>query len=81
MKKSHFYWIAMVLFVVAAGFIVVKYKKDEKIKTATFYPLKERTASMANTEEAKQVKKQFADLIKMRDDVAVPDYFEMLFYR
>ena len=38
MKKNHFYLIAIVLFIVAAGFIVVKYKKDEKIKAAVFYP-------------------------------------------
>ncbi|MEP7375380.1 MAG: hypothetical protein ABI675_18410 [Chitinophagaceae bacterium] len=65
MKKNHFYWVAIVLFIAAAGFIVVKYKKNEKLKTATFYPLKERTGSMANTAEAKQVKKQFADLMKV----------------
>jgi tetratricopeptide (TPR) repeat protein len=65
MKKNHFYLIAIVLFIVAAGFIVVKYKKNEKIQTATFFPLKDRTGSMANTEEAKLVKKQFADLMKI----------------
>ena len=65
MKKNHFYWVAIMLFIVAAGFIVVKYKKDERIKMATFYPLKERVGSMANTEEAKNVKKQFADLMKI----------------
>ena len=65
MKKNHFYWIMVVLFVAAAGFIVLKYKKDEKIKAAVFYPLKERTGSMAQSEEAKQVQKQFADLMKI----------------
>lgn len=65
MKKNHFYLVAIMLFIVAAGFIVVKYKKDEKTKTAVFYPLKDRVASLANTTEAKQVKKQFADLVKI----------------
>jgi tetratricopeptide (TPR) repeat protein len=65
MKKNHFYLVAIMLFIVAAGFIVVKYKKNEEIKTATFYQLKERTGSMANTEEAKQVKKQFAEVMKI----------------
>jgi len=65
MKKNHFYLIIIILFVVAAGFIVLKYKKDEKIKEAAFYLLKERTGIMAQSEEAKHVQKQFADLMKI----------------
>ena len=57
MKKNHFYLVAILLFIVAAGFVVVKYKKGEQAKTAVFYPLKDRVASLANTTEAKQVQK------------------------
>ena len=53
------------MFILAAGFIVVKYKKDEKTKTAVFYPLKDRVASLANTAEANQVKKKFDELVKI----------------
>ena len=42
MKKSRIYLITLLLFVFAAGFIVVKYKKDGKNKAASFYPLKDR---------------------------------------
>ena len=38
MKKNHFYWIAIILFVAATGFIVLKYKKDEKTNVTVFYP-------------------------------------------
>jgi LPXTG-motif cell wall-anchored protein len=30
MKKNHFYLAAIGLFILAAGFIVVKYKKEEQ---------------------------------------------------
>ena len=65
MKKNYLYILIIGLFVVTAGFIVVKYKKDEKIKTTTFYPLKDRRGLMAQSEEVKQVQKQFADLMKI----------------
>jgi len=64
MKKNHFYWIAIILFVAATGFIVLKYKKDEKTNVTTFYPLKERTGAIAQSEEARRVQKQFADLVR-----------------
>ncbi len=64
MKKSHFYWIAIILFVAATGFIVLKYKKDEKTNVTAFYPLKERTGAMAQSEETRRVQKQFADLVR-----------------
>lgn len=65
MKKRHIYLIAIGLFILAAGFIVVKYKKDEGVKAAAFYPLKDRNGMMANSEEANQVQKKFADLMKI----------------
>jgi tetratricopeptide (TPR) repeat protein len=66
MKKNHLYYlITLVLFVTAAGFIVVKYNKDEKKKIANFYPLKDRRATLAGTEEWKGVQKQFDDVVKI----------------
>ena len=65
MKKNYLYMIVIGLFVIVAGFIVVKQKKDKKIKAATFYPLKDRRGIMAQSEEAKQAQKQFADLMKV----------------
>jgi hypothetical protein len=53
------------LFIAAVGFLVAKHKKEEKIRIMTFYPLKDRAGSMAKSGEAKQVKKQFADLMKI----------------
>ena len=57
--------IAIMLFIAAVGFLVAKHKKEEKIRIMTFYPLKDRAGSMAKSGEAKQVKKQFADLMKI----------------
>jgi tetratricopeptide (TPR) repeat protein len=65
MKKRYLYSITLLLFALAAGFIVVKYKKDELNKAAVFYELKERTGMSAQTGEWKQEQKQFADLMKV----------------
>ena len=65
MKKSHLYLITLVLFVFAAGFIVVKYKKEEKNKATSFYPLKDRKNVSAQTAEWKQVQKNFDELMKV----------------
>ncbi len=48
MKKS-FYPAAIALFIIAVGFIAVKFSKDEKASPAVFYPLKERKASLAQS--------------------------------
>lgn len=64
MKKS-FYPVAIALFIIAAGFIAAKFSKDEKAGPAIFYPLKERKASLAQSPEAQQVKKQFDELMKV----------------
>lgn len=65
MKKRHLYLITIGLFIIAASFIVVRYKKEEKRKADVFYPLKERRGIAAPSEEAKLVQKQFADLMKI----------------
>ena len=65
MKKSYLYLMLVAIFVFAAGFIIVKYKKDKKIEAAHFYSLKERRGLMAQAAEANQVKRQFADLMKV----------------
>ena len=65
MKKRHLYLITIGLFVIAAGFIVVRYKKEEKEKLAVFYPLKERKGIAAQTGEVKQMQKQYANLMKI----------------
>ena len=65
MKKNYLYILIIGLFVITAGFIVVKYKKDKKIKAATFYALKDRRGMVAQSAEEKQVQKEFADLMKI----------------
>lgn len=65
MKKKHFYLITVGLFVIAVGFIVIKYSKDKEKKAATFYLLKDRTGVAARSEEWKQVQKQFAGLMQI----------------
>lgn len=65
MKKSYLYLIILIIFVFAAGFIVVKYKKGEKNKAASFYPLKERKNISDHAEEWKEVQKSFDELMKI----------------
>lgn len=65
MQKSHLYLIVVGLFIIIAGFIVVNHKNERGIKAAVFYPLKDRTGIMAQSEETKQAQKQFADLMKI----------------
>ncbi|MGK2862710.1 MAG: tetratricopeptide repeat protein [Chitinophagaceae bacterium] len=65
MKKSYLYLLLVGIFVIAGGFIIVKYKTDKNSKAATFYPLKDRLGKMANSPEEKSVKKNFASLMKI----------------
>jgi tetratricopeptide (TPR) repeat protein len=65
MKKKHIYLFTIVLFVLAAGFIVVKYKKDGKAKAASVYLLKDRMGLLSATEEWKKVQDQYTSLIKI----------------
>jgi tetratricopeptide (TPR) repeat protein len=65
MKKGHLYLVILLLFITAAGFIVVKYKGNEKKKAAAFYPLYDRKGPLAGTGEAKEAKRQFDELMKV----------------
>src|SRR6185436_15620842 len=65
MKKRYLNLVPIVLFVLGAGFIVIKYKKSEKEKAASFYPLHDRKGALAGSEEQKQAKDQFAKLMKI----------------
>jgi tetratricopeptide (TPR) repeat protein len=65
MKKRYLYLITLLFFILAAGFIVVKYKSNEKQKSAAFYPLLDRKGISFQTEEWKQVQKKFDDAIKI----------------
>jgi tetratricopeptide (TPR) repeat protein len=61
MKKSYLYIAMLVLFAIAAGFIVVK----QKNKSVSFYTLLDRKNVVAQTEEWEKVKKNFDGLMKM----------------
>ena len=65
MKKRYIYSLILLLFILAAGFIVVKYKKGIKKTATTFYPVKERKGSSSTSEEYKKVKEKFDELMKM----------------
>ena len=65
MKKRYLNLVPIAFFVLAAGFIVVKYKKSEREKTASFYPLHDCKGALAGSEEQKQAKDQFAKLMKI----------------
>jgi len=65
MKKRYLYLICTLLFVLAAGFIVVKYKHIEKQKATVFYPLLDRKGISFQTEEWKQVQEKFDEVIKI----------------
>ncbi len=65
MKKRFLYLFTLIVFIIAAGFIVVKYKNIEKQKSAAFYPLLDRKGISFQTEEWKQVQKRFDGAIKI----------------
>ncbi len=64
MKKRYIDFLLLALFVLAAGFIVVKYKKDRRKSVSNFYPLKERKSSVS-AEEFRQVKTKFEELMRI----------------
>jgi tetratricopeptide (TPR) repeat protein len=65
MKKRYLYLVSLLLFVLAAGFIVAKYKKNEQQKTSAFYPLLDRKGISLQSEEWKGVQKKFDEAIKI----------------
>ena len=65
MKKRYIYLISLLFFVLAAGFIVAKYQKNEQQKSAAFYPLLDREGVSFQSEEWKGVLKQFDESIKI----------------
>ncbi len=65
MKSGNANRIVVVLLLGAAVFIVFKYNNNESTNGAAFFPLKERSGAMAQSEETRQVKRQFADLMKV----------------
>ncbi|MES2849086.1 MAG: tetratricopeptide repeat protein [Bacteroidota bacterium] len=56
MKKNLLSIVLIVLFIGAAGFIVIKYKSDKGNKKAMIYSLLERKGIQANSEEWKTIK-------------------------
>ena len=57
MKKNLLYLSLLFLFILAAGFVVMKYKKSEAKKEAAVYQLLERRGAQAQTEEWVTIKK------------------------
>ncbi len=64
MKKSTIYAITLLLFVAATGFIIFKYKSDERKKQTTLYELQPRKGPSANTEEWISTKRTAAVLLQ-----------------
>jgi len=65
MKKRYLYLATLVVFVLAAGFIVANYKNGERSRAARFYPLLDRKGVSFQTEEWKQVQRKFDELMKI----------------
>jgi tetratricopeptide (TPR) repeat protein len=65
MKRKSAAIILPVLFAVAAGFVVVKYKKDARAVVPTVYLLQDRKGGAAITEEWKETKAKFEKEIKI----------------
>lgn len=63
MKKNILYTALLVVFIVAAGFIVIKFRGDEKAKQATQYELLNRKAMLTTSEEWNNAKKTSIKLL------------------
>jgi tetratricopeptide (TPR) repeat protein len=57
MKKNLLYLSLIILFIFAAGFVIMKYKKSETKKETAVYRLLERRGAQAQTEEWATIKK------------------------
>ena len=64
MKKRYLYFTSILLFILAASFVVIRYNRKERDAAAMFYPLKERKAVAYQSAEWATVKKRFDDLMK-----------------
>jgi tetratricopeptide (TPR) repeat protein len=62
MKKNVLYLSLISLFIIAAGFVVMKYKKSEAKKETAVYQLLERRGAQAQTEEWVTIKKAAAKM-------------------
>jgi tetratricopeptide (TPR) repeat protein len=51
MKKNVLYVVLLLVFIGAAGFVVIKFSKDEKQRKETVYKLLDRKGSLAKTDE------------------------------
>ena len=58
MKKNHFYLAAILLFIVAAGFIVVKYKKEETAKNGCFLSVERQGSQFGEYRRSKPGEKK-----------------------
>jgi len=65
MKHRYFFQAAIALLVIVLILSIAKNQKHHSHNDAGFYPLKERSGAMAQSDETKQVKKQFGDLMKI----------------
>jgi tetratricopeptide (TPR) repeat protein len=64
MKKRYVYLVIVALFVVAAGFVVLKYSTTDHRDT-DFYALLDRRDTLSRPEEWKQVSQKFDELMKI----------------
>ena len=60
MKKNLIYLLLVSVFILAAGFAVMKYKKSETVKEAAVYQLLERRGAQGTTEEWSIIKRAAA---------------------
>lgn len=65
MKKRYVYLVTVVFFIIAAGFIVANFKKQEQSNATRFYPLLDRKGVAFQSEEWMTLKKRFDQLMKI----------------
>jgi len=65
MKKRNVYFTTLIVFVLAACFIVMSYNSNERLRAARFYPLLDRKGASFQTQEWKAVQKKFDELMKI----------------
>lgn len=65
MKKRNYYIILIGVFVLAAGFVVMRYNNKERSREVAFYPLLERKSVLSKNNEYTQTKRRFDELMKI----------------